>query len=75
MGNSTLTTYIISIAASVFGAVLAVRALGHWGKGEWGKLVTFLIGAAVAGFCIYKTNQAVAILSLLGAKIASLFQT
>ncbi|WP_431983844.1 hypothetical protein [Streptomyces qinglanensis] len=75
MGNNELTSYIISIVASVFGAVLAVRTFGHWGKSEWGKLVTCLLGAAVAAFCIFSTQKAISILSFLGEKLASVFPT
>lgn len=75
MGNNQLTSYVISIVASVFGAVLAVQTFSHWGKSEWGKLITCLLGAAVAAFCIFKTQQAISILSFLGEKIASVFPT
>ncbi|GGX46214.1 hypothetical protein [Streptomyces noursei] len=74
-GNNALTTYVLSIVASIFGAVLAVRTFGHWGKSEWGKLVTCLIGGAIAAFCIFKTSQAIQILSYLGSKIATIFPT
>ncbi|MFH0246370.1 hypothetical protein ACGRHY_29015 [Streptomyces sp. HK10] len=73
MGGNELTSYIIAIVASLFGAVLAVRIFAHWGRSEWGKLVTCFLGAAVAAFCIFRTNQAIEILSSLGTKIASVF--
>ncbi|MFI8932432.1 TcpD family membrane protein [Streptomyces sp. NPDC053474] len=74
-GNNPLTTYVISIVSSLFGAVLAVRMFGHWGKSEWGKMATCLIGAAIAAYCIFKPNRAIEVLTVLGTKIASVFPT
>lgn len=75
MGNNELTSYVIGIVASVFGAVFTARVFGHWSKAQWGHLITCLAGAAVAAFCIFKTHHAISILSFLGEKIASAFPT
>ncbi|MGW0703027.1 hypothetical protein ACWGJT_03360 [Streptomyces xantholiticus] len=72
-GNNELASYLISIVASIFGAVLAIRTFAHWGKSEWGKLVTCILGAAVAAYCIFNSAQAIALLSFLGSKIATIF--
>lgn len=73
MGTNPLTSYIITIVSSLFGAVLVVRVFLHFTRSEWGKFGTCLAGAAVAAFCIIKTNQAIDILSVLGTKIVSVF--
>ncbi|MEV7885181.1 hypothetical protein ACWD3I_25345 [Streptomyces sp. NPDC002817] len=73
MGTNPLTSYIITIVSSLFGAVLAVQVGLYFTRSQWGKFGTCLVGAAVAAFCIFKTDQAVDILSVLGTKIVSIF--
>ncbi|MGW1976658.1 hypothetical protein [Streptomyces sp. NPDC001889] len=73
MGGSSLASWIITIVGTLFGAVLAVRSLGHWARSEWGALVTHLIGAAIAAFAIFNTDKAIDVLSAIGDKIASVF--
>lgn len=73
MGTNPLTSYIITIVSSLFGAVLVVQVFLYFTRSQWGKFGTCLAGAAVAAFCIVKTDQAIDILSVVGTKIVSIF--
>ncbi|MFD7553565.1 hypothetical protein ACFV9E_03365 [Streptomyces sp. NPDC059835] len=73
MGQNPLVSWILTIVGSLFVAVLAVRAFGHWAKKEWGALITHTIGGAVVAFFVFNSDQAVTILKMIGGKIASVF--
>ncbi|WP_019061425.1 hypothetical protein [Streptomyces prunicolor] len=74
MGTNPLASYIITIVSSLFGAVFVVQVFMYFSRSQWGKFGTCLAGAAVAAFCIIKTDQAISILSVVGTKIVSTFQ-
>ncbi|GLF98286.1 hypothetical protein [Streptomyces yaizuensis] len=73
MENNALVSWILAIVGSLFVAVLAVRAFGHWAKKEHGALITHIVGGAVVAFFVFSSAQAVNILKSVGAKIASVF--
>ncbi|MEV6421848.1 hypothetical protein [Streptomyces sp. NPDC051662] len=73
MENNALVSWILAIVGSLFVAVLAVRAFGHWAKKEWGALITHTVGGAVVAFFVFSSAQAVTILKTVGAKIATVF--
>ncbi|MEY9839509.1 TcpD family membrane protein [Streptacidiphilus sp. EB103A] len=73
MAGNSLVSWALTIVGSLFGLVLGVRAFGHWAKKEWGALITHFVGAAVVAFMIFSPDQAVTILKLIGAKLASVF--
>ncbi|MEV1040462.1 TcpD family membrane protein [Streptomyces sp. NPDC050204] len=66
--------YVTSILSTLFAIALGARVFTHWGKSEWGKLVTCLLGAAIAGYCIYYPQAAIDILTALGTLLANLFK-
>lgn len=74
MGGNSLASWVITIVGTLFGAVLAVRSFGHWARSEWGKLITHLLGAAVAAMAIFNTERTIAILTFVGGKVFSIFQ-
>jgi hypothetical protein len=74
MGETNpLVQWILTIVGSLFVAVLAARAFGHWAKKEHGALITHIVGGAVVAFFIFSPNQAVTILKMVGTKLASVF--
>ncbi|MEO3976775.1 hypothetical protein [Streptomyces sp. CAU 1734] len=73
MGENELVSWILAIVGSLFVAVLAVRAFGHWMKKEWGALITHIVGGAVVAVMIFTPQQAVTILRFIGGKFASVF--
>jgi hypothetical protein len=72
--NGQLGAYVTTILSTLFAIFLGGRVFAHWGKSEWGKLVTCLLGAAVAAYCIFTPQAAITILTKLGTLIASVFQ-
>ncbi|GGU39358.1 MULTISPECIES: hypothetical protein [Streptomyces] len=72
-GDNALVTWILAVVGSLFAAVLAVRAFGHWFKKEWGALISHIVGGAVVAVMIFTPTLAVTILKSVGAKIASVF--
>ncbi|MER0477031.1 hypothetical protein ABR737_01430 [Streptomyces sp. Edi2] len=74
MGETNpLVSWILTTVGSLFIAVLAVRAFGHWAKKEHGALITHIVGGAVVAFFIFSSTKTVAILKMLGEKLASVF--
>ncbi|WP_372412588.1 hypothetical protein [Streptomyces luteireticuli] len=73
MGGDSLVQWVLAIVGSLFGAVLAVRAFGHWMKKEWGALITHCLGGAVVAVMIWTPNTAISILKTIGGKIAAVF--
>ncbi|MFF8786912.1 hypothetical protein [Streptomyces sp. NPDC015125] len=74
MGETNpLVSWILTITGSLFIAVLAARAFGHWAKKEHGALITHIVGGAVVAFFIFNSSKAVTILKMVGEKLSSIF--
>ncbi|MEU5418395.1 hypothetical protein ACFY1P_24750 [Streptomyces sp. NPDC001407] len=49
--GAELQNWVFLVAGNIFLIVLAVRAIGHYAKREWGELLGhFMAGVVVAGF-------------------------
>ncbi|MET9413366.1 hypothetical protein ABZY03_04100 [Streptomyces klenkii] len=65
-----LKTWVIAVAGNIFLIVLAVRAIGHYAKREWGELLAhFIAGVVVAGF-VYASDSAKGMLTAIWNKVA-----
>ncbi|MFI7087543.1 hypothetical protein ACIBUR_28605 [Streptomyces anulatus] len=69
-----LQNYVTSILSTCFSLFLMGKVFAFWGRSEWGKLVTCLLGAAICAYCIFKPQAAIAILTNLGTLLVSVFQ-
>ncbi|MEU7107465.1 TcpD family membrane protein [Streptomyces sp. NPDC046215] len=68
--GAELKTWVIAVAGNIFLIVLAVRAIGHYAKREWGELLAhFIAGVVVAGF-VYSPDSAKNMLTAIWAKVA-----
>ncbi|MCF3100083.1 hypothetical protein [Streptomyces roseoverticillatus] len=65
-----LKTWVIAVAGNIFLIVLAVRAIGHYAKREWGELLAhFMAGVVVAGF-VYASDSTKGMLTAIWNKVA-----
>ncbi|WP_190024896.1 hypothetical protein [Streptomyces hiroshimensis] len=65
-----LKSWVIAVAGNIFLIVLAVRAIGHYAKREWGELLAhFIAGVVVAGF-VYASDSTKGMLTAIWTKVA-----
>ncbi|MHA7957164.1 hypothetical protein ACX9I7_05325 [Streptomyces sp. L500] len=68
--GAELQTWVIMVAGNIFLIVLAVRAVGHYAKREWGELLGhFVAGVVVAGF-VFSSGTAKTMLIAIWNKVA-----
>ncbi|MGW1072740.1 hypothetical protein [Streptomyces sp. NPDC002537] len=68
--GAELKSWVIMIAGNIFLIVLAVRAIGHYAKREWGELLGhFLAGVVVAGF-VFESDVTIQMLKDIWTKVA-----
>lgn len=60
--GSSLKDWVLVFAGNIFIVVLAIRAVGHYAKREWGELVTSLLAAVFIAGVIYANDQTMTIL-------------
>lgn len=57
--------WVLVIAGNIFIVILVARALGHYGKREWGLLVGHIAGGILVGALIYNTNSFIAVMKTI----------
>lgn len=51
--GESLKNWILIVVGNLFLAFLAIRALGHFIKKEWGEMVTLLVAAVFVGAVVW----------------------
>ncbi|MGV9315206.1 TcpD family membrane protein [Streptomyces sp. NPDC003691] len=51
--GAELKDWVLIVVGNLFAAFLAVRALGHFIKKEWGEMVTLLVAAVFVGAIVW----------------------
>ncbi|GHF44195.1 hypothetical protein GCM10010218_26890 [Streptomyces mashuensis] len=68
--GAALKSWVFLIAGNIFLIVLAVRAIGHYAKREWGELLGhFMAGVVVAGF-VFAPDASKGMLTAIWNKVA-----
>ncbi|MEU8580536.1 hypothetical protein [Streptomyces abikoensis] len=68
--GAELQSWVLLVAGNIFLIVLAVRAIGHYAKREWGELLGhFVAGVVVAGF-VFASDTSKAMLIAVWNKVA-----
>ncbi|ARZ69188.1 MULTISPECIES: hypothetical protein [Streptomyces] len=68
--GAELKSWVFLIAGNIFLIILAVRAIGHYAKREWGELLGhFLAGVVVAGF-VFAPDESKDMLIAVWKKVA-----
>ena len=68
--GSQLKDWILVVAGNLFAAFLAVRALGHFIKKEWGEMVTLVVAAVFVGAIVWAPDTVKAFLTGVWDKVA-----
>ena len=68
--GAVLKVWVFLIAGNAFLIILAVRAIGHYAKREWGELIGHILaGVVVAGF-VFATDTTKNMLVEIWNKVA-----
>ncbi|MFI9005523.1 MULTISPECIES: hypothetical protein [Streptomyces] len=51
--GESLKTWVLLVVGNIFIAFLAIRAVGHFIKKEWGEMVSLLVAAVFVGGIIW----------------------
>ncbi|MDJ0345556.1 TcpD family membrane protein [Streptomyces sp. H10-C2] len=68
--GAELKTWILVVVGNVFAAVLAVRAVGHFMKKDWGEMVTMGVAAVFVGAFIWFPDSVQAMLGGIWGKVS-----
>lgn len=61
--GAALKSWILLVAGNLFAAFVAVRALGHFLKKEWGEMVTLTVAAVFVAALIWSPDTVQAFLT------------
>ncbi|MEU6467487.1 TcpD family membrane protein [Streptomyces sp. NPDC046976] len=68
--GSELKIWILLVVGNMFAAFLAIRALGHFVKREWGEMVTLFVAAVAVGAVIWAPDSVKALLTGVWDKVS-----
>ncbi|MFK0296630.1 hypothetical protein ACIQU6_40020 [Streptomyces sp. NPDC090442] len=68
--GSQLKDWILIVVGNLFVAFLALRALGHFLKKEWGEMVTLFVAAVAVAAVIWAPDTVKALLTGVWGKIS-----
>ncbi|MFD8597720.1 hypothetical protein ACFV1L_22220 [Kitasatospora sp. NPDC059646] len=68
--GSSLKTWVLAIAGNLFLAVLALRAVGHFFKKEWGEMITLCLAAIFVGAIVWFPDGVKTVLTDLWGKVS-----
>lgn len=67
--GSDLKTWILIVAGNLFVAILAIRAIGHFMKKDWGEMITLFVAAVFVGAVIWFPDGVKALLGGVWDKV------
>ncbi|MCX5426084.1 hypothetical protein [Streptomyces sp. NBC_00078] len=68
--GSELRDWILIVVGNLFGAFLAIRALGHFLKKEWGEMVTLFVAAVFVGAVVWAPDLVKGVLTGVWGKVS-----
>ncbi|MEU7153825.1 hypothetical protein AB0B15_38295 [Streptomyces sp. NPDC045456] len=68
--GSELKNWILVVVGNLFAAFLAVRAVGHFIKDEWGKMITLGVAAVFVGAIIWVPDAVKDVLTGVWGKVS-----
>lgn len=68
--GADLKNWILIVVGNLFAALLAVRALGHLLKREWGEMVTLFVAAVAVGAVIWSPDSVQSLLTGVWGKVS-----
>ncbi|MFB7012294.1 MULTISPECIES: hypothetical protein [unclassified Streptomyces] len=68
--GADLKAWILIVVGNLFAAFLAIRALGHFLKKEWGEMVTLAVAAVFVGAIIWAPDSVKTLLTGVWDKVS-----
>ncbi|MEU2395086.1 TcpD family membrane protein [Streptomyces sp. NPDC007369] len=68
--GAEIKQWILAVVGNLFAAFLAVRALGHFLKKEWGEMVTLLVAAVFVAGIVWYPDGVKTLLGQIWGKVA-----
>ncbi|MFD9593078.1 hypothetical protein ACFWA9_10010 [Kitasatospora sp. NPDC059973] len=68
--GSSLKGWILAFAGNIFAAFLALRALGHFLKKEWGEMITLFVAAVFVAAIIWFPDGVKTVLTDVWGKVS-----